>query len=146
MPPHNGTTMPEISGAQHLLAPLVVPLLFGTEFAVPLVAVLVLGALFIGTSLVLGSALQGHGRPQDAMRPQLLGLLVTVAGLAIALDPLGALGAAVVSVISYAVVLVGTLRAAVREFDAPPRTLLLPRVEDARWLIRVAPWRRWRRQ
>lgn len=130
-----------------LLAPLVVPLLFGTEFedAVPFVDLLVLGALFIGISLILGSALQGHGRPQDAMRPQLIGLLITIVGLAVALDPLGAFGAAIVSVVSYAAVLTGTIRAAVREFEVSPRTLLLPRGDDLRWLMRAAPWRRSRR-
>ncbi|MEJ7784693.1 MAG: oligosaccharide flippase family protein [Solirubrobacteraceae bacterium] len=130
--------------ATALLAPLVVPLLFGSEFkdAVPLVMVLVLGSFCIGISLILGSALQGYGRPQDAMWPQLIGLLITIVGLAIALDPLGALGAAVVSVVSYATVLTGTIRAAVREFEVSPRALLLPRVEDLQWLILIAPWRR----
>lgn len=131
-----------------LLAPVAVPLLFGTEFkdAVPLVAVLVVGALCIGISLILGSALQGHGRPQDAMRPQLIGLIITIVGLAVVLEPLGALGAALVSVVSYAAVLSGTVRAAAREFDVSPRTLLLPRGEDLRWLVLVASRPRSRRR
>ncbi len=126
-----------------LLSPFVIPLLFGNEFkaAVPLVAVLVLGAFCIGISLILGAALQGHGRPQDAMRPQLIGLLITIVGLAVALDPLGALGAALVSLVSYAVVLAGTVRAATREFQVSRRMLLLPRGEDVRWLILAIPGR-----
>lgn len=130
-----------------LLTPLVIPLLFGTEYTdvVPLVALLSLGALCIGVSLILGSALQGRGRPQDAMHPQLIGLLITIVGLAIALDPLGAFGAALVTVIAYAAVLAGTLRAAVREFEVSPRTLLVPRSDDLRWLILALPRRRSRR-
>lgn len=125
------------------LSPFVFPLLFGAAFkdALPLVALLVLASLFIGISLILGAALQGHGRPQDAMRPQLLGLLITIVGLALVLDPLGALGAALVSVTSYAAVLTGTVRAAAREFGASPRALLLPRAKDVRWLVRALPRR-----
>lgn len=126
------------------LSPVAVPLLFGNEFrsVVPLVSILVVGALFIGISLILGSALQGHGRPQDAMRPQLVGLVVTVVGLAIVLGPLGALGAALVSVLAYAAVLAGTVRAAVREFGVPPSALLMPRAEDVHRLVRVVQARR----
>lgn len=131
-----------------LLTPVVVPLLFGAEFndAVPIVGVLLLGALCIGISQILGSALQGHGRPQDAMRPQLVGLLITIVGLALLLDSFGALGAALVSVVAYAAVLVGTVRAAMREFETSSRMLLVPRAEDARWLIRAVPWPRWCRR
>lgn len=120
-----------------LLAPLVVPLLFGASFedAVPLVILLVVGSLFLGISLVLASALQGHGRPQDAMRPQLLGLAITIVGLALLLDPYGAVGAALVSVLASAAVLAGMLRAAVRAFGSSPRALLMPRRADLRWLI-----------
>jgi len=126
-------------------APVSIPLVFGDDFrpAVLLLAILSVGAIFLGVSSILGSALQGHGRPQDTVRPQLLGLAVTLVGLAIALGPWGALGAAVVSVIAYACVLLGTLFAAVREFQASPRTLLLPRLEDLRWLVEAVR-RRWR--
>lgn len=136
------STLALASGLSVVLAssPFVMPLLFGAAFVatVPLVSVLVVGALCIGVSNILGSALQGHGRPQDAMRPQLLGLLVTIVGLAIALDPLGALGAALVSVVAYAVVLTGVTRAAAREFKCSPVALLLPRTEDLRWVIHMA--------
>lgn len=118
-------------------APVMVPLVFGDDFqpAVVLVAILSLGALFLGLSSVLGGALQGHGRPQDAARPQVLGLVITVVGLAFLLGPLGAIGAAIVSVVAYAAVFAGTLRAGVREFEVSPRSLLVPRPEDVRWLF-----------
>jgi len=120
-------------------APVMVPLVFGDEFqpAVILVEVLSLGALFFGVSWVLGAALQGHGRPQDVARPQLLGFAITIIGLAIVLKPLGALGAALVTVVAYAAVLSGTLGASVRAFEASPRSLLVPRRQDVRWLVTI---------
>lgn len=124
-------------------APVSIPFVFGDDFtpAVLLVAILAVGAIFLGVSSILGTALQGHGRPQDAVRPQMLGLAVTLVGLAIALGPWGAIGAAAVSVVAYACVLLGTLSAAVREFKAPPRAFLLPRPEDLRWLVEAVRWR-----
>lgn len=120
-------------------APVVVPLVFGDDFqpAVVLVEVLSLGALFFGISWVLGGALQGYGRPQDVVRPQVMGLAITIVGLAIVLKPLGALGAALVTVIAYATVLIGTLSASVRAFNASPRSLLVPRREDLRWFVTI---------
>lgn len=122
-----------------ITSPLVVPLLFGQDFvdAVALVAVLTAGALALGLSVILGAALQGHGRPQDAMRPQLAGLIVTIVGLAIALEPLEALGAALVSVVAYTVVLAGTVRAATREFGCSARDLLIARPGEMRLLATV---------
>lgn len=121
-------------------APVMVPLVFGEDFApaVALVELLSVGALFFGVSLVLGGALQAKGRPECAARPQVLGLAITVVGLAIVLEPLGALGAALVSVAAYGTVLIGTVRASVREFNASPRSLLVPRWEDVRWLLASA--------
>jgi len=118
-------------------APFAVPLLFGSDFkgAVPLVAILAVATVFMGVSAVAGSALQGHGRPQDSARPQLAGLIITIVGLALVLDPLGAAGAALVSCAAYAAVLFGTIRAARREFKTSVAELLVPRRADVRWLL-----------
>lgn len=118
-------------------APFLVPLVFGEAYqpTVVLVAILAPGALFLGLSWVLGAALQGHGRPQDMVRPQLLGLAITIGGLALMLGPFGVLGAALVSVMAYAAVLAGTLRASARAFGTSLSSLLLPRVADLRWLV-----------
>lgn len=133
-------------GAVAASAPLLVPLVFGEDFrpTVVLVEILALGALLIGVSSVLGGALQGHGRPQDAARAQLVGLVITVVGLMLVLKPWGATGAALVSVVAYAAVLAGTLRASVRAFGVSPSTLLVPRAEDVRWLVGVIR-QRWKR-
>ncbi len=119
------------------VSPMAVPLLFGSEFdeAIPLVAILAVATLLMGVSAVIGSALQGVGRPQDFARPQILGLVITIAGLALMLGPLEAIGAAVVSCVAYAVVLAGTVRAATRAFATTSTMLLLPRRDDVRWLV-----------
>ena len=119
------------------IAPLFVPLVFGGDFrdSVILVEVLCVGTLFYAVSVVLGAALQGHGRPQDAARAQLLGVGITVVGLAAVLGPLSALGAALVNVLAGGAVATITLRSSVRAFGTPIRALLLPRSEDLRWLV-----------
>lgn len=133
-------------GAMALSAPVLVPLIFGEDFreAVVLLEILALGMLFFGLSAVLSGALQGHGRPQAVARPQVLGLAITLVGLAVVLGPLGALGAALVSVVAYAVVLIGVLRASVREFEVPLRSLVVPRWEDVRRLATTSLRRRGR--
>ena len=118
-------------------APFAVPFLFGSDFdrAVPLVAILAVATVFMGVSAVIGSALQGHGRPQDSARPQIAGLIITIVGLGLTLDSMGAIGAALVSCVAYAVVLGGTVRAALRAFGTSAAELLIPRRADVRWLV-----------
>jgi len=118
------------------ISPVAVPLVFGRAFedAVQLVAILSVATTLAGVSAVIGSALQGHGRPQDSARPQIAGLIITVVGLAFTLDWLGALGAALVSCVAYTAVLAGTVHAASRAFETSPRELLVPRREDVAWL------------
>lgn len=130
------------------ISPLAVPLMFGSEFerAVPLVAILALATVFMGVSAVIGSALQGLGRPQDSARPQMAGLIITIVGLALTLEALGAVGAALVSCVAYTVVLGGTVRAALREFDTSVSQLLVPRRADVRWLVAALGRRRSTRQ
>lgn len=116
------------------LSPVAIPLAFGAAFrpAVPMVLVLVVATYTLGMSMVMGSGLQGAGRPQDGMRAQLAGLMVTIGGLPLLLPRLEGLGAAVVSAASGVVVLALTARYARRTFTASTRALLVPMTGELR--------------
>jgi Na+-driven multidrug efflux pump len=65
--------------------------------------VLLLAAVILSTNLVLGATLSGLGRPLDQGIGELIALAGTAASLAVLLPWLGLLGAAIASVIAYAI-------------------------------------------
>jgi O-antigen/teichoic acid export membrane protein len=86
-------------------------LVYGDDFrdaAEPLLLLLPGAVLFAGSS-ILGAGLFAAGRPFTATVPQLLGMVVTVAGLFAFLRVGGITAAALVSTSSYATVFVATL-------------------------------------
>lgn len=86
-----------------LLAPVLLPLLFGTEFypSVGLARILLGGIVLLGCNYVLSDGLRGMGFPLLPSVAEALGFAVTVGGLLLLLPSLGILGAAWVSVFSY---------------------------------------------
>jgi O-antigen/teichoic acid export membrane protein len=83
-------------------APVLIPLLFGRAFAgaVPLLWILLPGQVAADLAAVLGSRLLAEGRPGITSQGLIVGMVVTVVGLAIAVKPFGTRGAAVVTVLS----------------------------------------------
>jgi O-antigen/teichoic acid export membrane protein len=77
---------------------------FGHSFAsvANVARVLLLAAVILSTNLVLGATLAGLGRPLDQGIGELVALAGTAASLAVLLPRLGLLGAAIASVIAYA--------------------------------------------
>ncbi len=99
-----------------LLAPWVIPLVFGAGYsdAVILVMLLTPAGLFLACGQVCGDLLRGYGKPYAVARAQVVGAVVTVLMLT-ALVPLwGSLGAAVTVSIARGVSLVLMLRFLVR--------------------------------
>jgi enterobacterial common antigen flippase len=82
--------------------PVLLPLIFGSAFSPALhtTLLLVLGTGFAAFNIVVEDALRGIGRPKVAMVAELSGLVATVGGLFVALEPFGILGAAVVALVS----------------------------------------------
>jgi len=89
-----------------LLTPVFVPLLFGAAFreAVLPALILVVASGFSSLNSMLGDGLRGLGRPRDVLAAETLGLVVTVVSLSALLPTWQIIGAAVASLLSYALV------------------------------------------
>jgi len=112
-------------------APLVVPVLFGSEFddAVTYLWLLAPGTVFLALNRVLADLLQGRGRPLSTSLGEGTAALLTVALLALLVPPFGIRGAAAASSIAYlggTIALYGQLRIVRR---------------DAQWATPVGPVR-----
>ena len=120
------------------LTPLLLPLVFGSEFedAVDMALVLLLAAIPSAGVLVLMTALVAAGRPGMTSIGELLALAVTGVGLLFVLEPLGGLGAALVSLAAYSANFGLQLIVARRSFGGSMQEYVVPRMEDARWLYR----------
>nr|WP_269204192.1 polysaccharide biosynthesis C-terminal domain-containing protein [Motilibacter rhizosphaerae] len=112
-----------------VLAPWLLPLVYGDAFrgsAVPL-QIMLPGVVLAATSQVLDAGLQATGRPGAASICQLWGLVVTVVGLSVSLEPFGMDGAATVTTLSYLTCFVAALVYLRREPGFSVRALFSPR-------------------
>jgi O-antigen/teichoic acid export membrane protein len=91
-----------------VLAPILVPTLFGTGYTDAIVALWLLapGTIFLALDGVLGDLLQGRGRPILRSVGQGIGAIITVVLLFILIPPFGIRGAAVASSVTYAAVFI----------------------------------------
>lgn len=122
-----------------ILAPAAVPLLFGDDFraSVALVQVLSISTVFAAGSAVLNSAFAGDGKPGEGARSEGLALLVTIPLLLVFLSSLGAMAAAVTSVLAYGVAFAYLLRRARGAFGGSYRDFVLIRPRDVRRVAAV---------
>lgn len=118
--------------AMCIAAPLIVPLLFGAEFAdaVPVVWIASLGGIAMTSGYVLSMALAADGRGVRMTIAQTVGLALGLGALFVLGPVLGALGAAVASSLGYLLMLMMLAKG----MRAPVRTLV-PRVADVREAI-----------
>jgi antigen flippase len=93
-------------GVVTLLAPMVVPILYGDGFGAVsrLLFFLAPGAVFFAVNQVLGDVLRGRGMPGLVARCEWVGVALTVVGLGLLVPRFGALGAAATSSLSYVAV------------------------------------------
>jgi O-antigen/teichoic acid export membrane protein len=91
--------------ALFLLAPVLVPRLYGAEYAaaVPYIRILLPGTVMWAMGAVAVNALQAAGRPGAASAAEICGLAITVPGLLLLVPRWGVTGACVTSVGAYAV-------------------------------------------
>ena len=109
-----------------LLARPLLGLVYGDDFrdaAEPLLLLLPGAVLFAG-SAILGAGVYAAGRPFTATVVQVIGMVVTIAGLVAFLGTGGITAAALVSTASYSTVFVATLIAYQRVTDTPWRAFL----------------------
>jgi len=125
-----------VGAALAAASPTMVPFVFGGEFrdAVPMVIVLLLASVPLAATVVLAAALVATNEPGVTMRAELFGLAVTVPALVAFVPTTGGLGAAVISLIAYALRLAIQLRSVGRAFGAPWWSFVIPTGADVGWL------------
>ena len=91
-----------------ILAPWVTHILYGSAYAQAgqVLRVLAPAVIFLGTGYILSEFLRGVGKPMYATYGALVGAVITVGGLAWALPRFGIWGAAWVSLIAYAAMMI----------------------------------------
>jgi len=115
-----------------LALPLAIPAIFGNTFrdSVPSAYLLLVAGVGYSLKDVLSAILQGLEDPWQSSRAELIGLLVTVTGLAVCVPAFGILGAALVSLLSYFTSLLVQLRALSRRHSIRPSEMLILRRAD----------------
>jgi len=113
---------------------LLVPLVYGNSFddSVRLGLVLIPGIVALGVSRVQAYSLAGFGRPATVLRVSAATVLPTVVAYAVLIPSTGALGAAVISTVSYTATLIGMAVATRRTTGISAAELFVPRREDLR--------------
>jgi O-antigen/teichoic acid export membrane protein len=93
--------------------------------------------------LALGQVLPAAGRPGAASVGEFVSLVITVPGLILLLPALGAMGAALISVVAYTTTFAILLAVTTRHFGHRWVDYLLPRRADLAMLIRLVQshWR-----
>lgn len=105
-----------------------IPALFGRAFqaAVPLVVLLVPATVMLGMNQVLATAFRGIGRPEISSTSEVIGVAVTVVGLAALLPGYGIYGAAAASLLAYGSSHVYLTRRALVVFGTDMKSLCVP--------------------
>ncbi len=127
-----------------LLTPTLIGLFFGSAFsgAADVARVLLVAAVILSTNRVLTAILTGIGRPLDAGIGETIALAATLGGLAALLPVLGLVGAALASLLAYAVSGAWMVRRVLGPLEVGPAGLLLPERGDIERLARRC--RSWR--
>jgi antigen flippase len=115
-----------------LFASVGIPLFFGSRFtpAIRTARLLAAAGGVAGLNLVLSEGMCGLARPVSVLRAESVGVVVTLGGLWLLLRPMGIYGAAVVSMLSYAVTSCWLLAEARFITRVSPMDFLIPRRAD----------------
>jgi O-antigen/teichoic acid export membrane protein len=118
------------------LALITLPLLeivFGSDFldAAPMIWILLAAGIPVTGVRLLSTSLTSGGRPGAAAYGEVVALAITVPGLLLLLQPLGGVGAAIVSLLAYTASFVYLLVVARRHFAGTFREFLIPTRADA---------------
>lgn len=121
-----------LTGILLLLTPVMIPLIFGSEFAaaVPVGFILVPAAVICGMSVVLEESLRGLGNTTGVLWAELAGLGTTASILLLLLRPLGILGAGIAAGLGHAVTCGILVPQICRVTGLAPSDLMIPRWAD----------------
>jgi O-antigen/teichoic acid export membrane protein len=120
-----------------VLAPVAIPMLFGSAFApaIPAALILVLAAVVAEVGGVLREGARGLGETTAVLKSELFGLAAGLGTLAMLIGPLGIAGAALASLAGYAAGAAWLVRALRRATGCSTAVLLLPRIADVRAVV-----------
>lgn len=127
-----------VCGAAVMVTPVAVVFLFGSTYraAIPAALVLVPAAGMLGVNLTLQESIRGLGFPYTVLRAELFGLAVTGLSLAVMLQSLGILGAAISSLLGYSAVTAALVASAMRLANTSARELLVPSADEVKMGLR----------
>lgn len=132
-----------LAGLIALSSPLVIPFLFGKEYAeaVPCTIILAIAAVPAGINQLLAANAKSLGNPRLIFVAEGAGLIVTIIALWLLLQPWQLIGAATASLLSYVVTLIMFVWLITRHTGLSVRELLIIRGEDWRsLLLRLQSW------
>lgn len=137
-----------VSACLAVVVGVLIPLLFGDAFsdAAGMARILLAAATISAGTQVLSTGLTASGRPGASARGQFIALVVTVPGLIVLLPAMGGEGAALVSLVAYALTFAFLLHQAVRHLGGRARDYLVPSRDDLRTLAQLPVARRIRRR
>ena len=118
-----------------LVTPLLLAVLFGSQFSAsyPMALILFAAQIPLSGTMVLSSALQADGAPLIPSVAEGIALVITVAGLLVLLRPYGGVGAAIVSLAAYGASFAFQLAMTRRRIGTPIRAFLIPTRADLAW-------------
>jgi O-antigen/teichoic acid export membrane protein len=122
-----------------VLAPTLIGFFFKAAYldATGVCRLLMVAAVILSTNRVLGACLKALGRPLDAGLAEFMALGVTAGGLALLLPMLGIMGAAIVSLLAYAVSTGWMLHRVGKALDVSVGSILFIDRRDVRRLIEM---------
>lgn len=125
-----------VASGLFLVLPWAMPLVYGADFnsAILTATILLPGLILTGISGIISQALSGQGKPLAGILPRLMALGV-MGVLGVALSVFGANGVAFAYVAGEFIVFAGLLRTSLRHYDDSTWRDLLPRFEDATFMI-----------
>lgn len=126
-----------------VVTPWLLPLMFGTKYvaSIPAALLLVVAGGVAAVNMVFEEGLRALGCPAAVLWAQLIGLGVTIVGLAVLLIPLQSVGAAIASILAYSLTTVSLAFQARRITGCSSSELLCPRLSEMRLLWdRIRPF------
>jgi O-antigen/teichoic acid export membrane protein len=123
-----------------LVTPLLLPLIFGGDFApaVTSAQILVVAAASLGLGLVLEDTLRGLGDTPAVLKSEGVGLAFTLVALAILLPRFGIVGAAIASLLGYTATTAVLVRFVSRHVGCAPLSVVVPTAAETGLLWRRA--------
>jgi O-antigen/teichoic acid export membrane protein len=129
-----------IGGVSAFTAPTLIPLLFGSSFAVPLALPLLLAGAtsILGLNGIIEEGLRGLGEARSVLTGEATGLTVTVLLLFVLVPRMGITGAGAASLAGYAAVTLTLAWSTTAHTGIRLSKLLLPNITDVRHIVNSA--------